>query len=337
MHQFQEHNNSLGFKLGQLFKQAQEGKNNFSLSDLNPFGSDYESADLPGSFNRYKTNSEAIEAGPFYEGFNNENIASPKSIDPYFSNEFKQPGTVKSWHNQIYGYQSNNDNTLRPAVGKQLANKGYKLNTADYFKKFLGGLKKRAPHNTRFFYKPDESSLYGSYAFKYRDKNNEWVPNISLGGTKDVIVDGVKEGPGVSSMHELEHVAQGRAKPLNEENQQRLNAIKSLARRTNTKVPDFAKPDMDLINTSASETPAVLSEVAHKGQQAKNQLGRSAINDVNVPLGPKGSGISLGNLVRDAKQFGHLGGNKSVTELLNTPEGQAWLRHWIGKHRNNNQ
>ena len=333
---------NLGFSLGQLFKQAKE---NITFSDVG-----YRT-DLPSQFDKHKTDTSSISTSlknskipnnavdrytnaaknsTIYSDFGNKQRTNI-NIDPYYSAGFGRPKTLESWTQQVYG---GNKPHLRKSVTSSLENKGYDYNSSDFRNKFYTALNKRAPSNLNLMYQ-GKNSLGGS-TINYDTGSNQTNSLLRLSNAvfeKSTPIG--KVGPGRIGIHELEHTNSGPVLDLRKRIQRYSEALNSAARTANMKPPKL--PDKDSVLRSATETPAVMSEMAHLGQQAKEQLGQQAVNDVNVPLGPQGSGISLGNLIRDAKRFGHLGGNKSVTELLNTPEGQAWLRHWIGKHQNRNQ
>jgi hypothetical protein len=67
----------------------------------------------------------------------------------------------------------------------------------------------------------------------------------------------------------------------------------------------------------------VLSEIVHAAQGVQNATGKRV--EGSMELTPQYQ-PKLDWMRQQAIQHGHLGGDKSMTELLNTAAGQAWLR-----------
>jgi hypothetical protein len=117
--------------------------------------------------------------------------------------------------------------------------------------------------------------------------------------------------PGVA-LHELEHANQ--VMPP-----QALEAMHGAQRGTT-----FGR-DADPITASKAllEFPATLGEVAHLTDAAEQTTGRPVAG--NFSITPKYN-PSLTWMRNQAKQHGYLSGDKTMTELTNTPSGQAWLK-----------
>jgi hypothetical protein len=118
--------------------------------------------------------------------------------------------------------------------------------------------------------------------------------------------------PGTVALHELEHQRQD----------------DYIFDKNNPEVLGPPNVSYDWHRMSIMEPPAVLSEMVHAAQGVKHTratAGRSGALKGTAPLTPNYQ-PSLEWMVQQAKSHGHIGGDKSMTELLNTPEGQAWLK-----------
>ena len=121
--------------------------------------------------------------------------------------------------------------------------------------------------------------------------------------------------PGLVGIHELEHQRQD-TYVFNPEDPRMLGPI------------DI--PDANYIwhRGSVFETPAVLSEYVHAAEgvtQTRAAAGLTGGLKGQAPLSPNYQ-PSLEWMRQQARLHGHVGGDKSMTELLNTPEGQAWIK-----------
>lgn len=86
----------------------------------------------------------------------------------------------------------------------------------------------------------------------------------------------------------------------------------------------------DLTNTFQFETPAVLAELANSAQAAYDAGSGKPLqgNFTITPSSAKPFNVPLETLRREAYRRGHTGGqgNVSMTEMLNSPEGQEFIR-----------
>lgn len=127
-------------------------------------------------------------------------------------------------------------------------------------------------------------------------------PDIHL-GTQPNTDQPVTRGPWNTALHELEHTRQD-------------DSIVASA-QTPPGLPHFPP------RTARVEPPAVLSEIVHAAQGVQNATGKRV--EGSMELTPQYQ-PKLDWMRQQAIQHGHLGGDKSMTELLNTAAGQAWLR-----------
>ena len=141
---------------------------------------------------------------------------------------------------------------------------------------------------------------------------------------------------GSVGLHELEHVNQLNAP---EDNRQYYD-YETMAGKYENQLTDKPSPEIqdpmlpggykaqvpyeaNVARSFKHEFPATLSDIVQSTDTAENVLGRPVVG--NMPITDKYQ-PSLDWMKNQAKQHGHLSGDKTMTELLNTPSGQAWLR-----------
>ena len=136
--------------------------------------------------------------------------------------------------------------------------------------------------------------------------------------------------PGSVGLHELEHVNQTQAP----ERLRELDDLVSEARRNGKfDAGDFMSSRQGYRNRAPVERvtsdrfkyefPATLGEVTHMTDSAEQATGQPVQG--SMPITPSYD-PSLNWMKNRAAEHGYLSGDKTMTELLNTPSGQAWLK-----------
>ena len=210
---------------------------------------------------------------------------------------------AENWTTRNYaGPNLNNKPGGRLAAHKTLSSQ-IPIGMGDYYRATMDGLFYDKVKNTAGlppFQLQQSNQLTGeSASFSSTtdpQKNNITTPEsyVRVGQKPEWLSPYTAATPGVVGLHELEHQRQLGHSGYYDSSIERMK----------------------------TEPPAVLSELAHAAQ------GVHHINDKPVqgvaPLTPNYQ-PGLEWMRQQARQHGHIGGDRSMTELLNTPEGQAWM------------
>lgn len=184
---------------------------------------------------------------------------------------------------------------------------------------------------------PMVSSVVGNQPYiRYMGKEHNY-PVLTL-GTNEGGVKNVFKNTGGVGLHEMEHVNQDfKQKDIDVSNaEQKLKDLAKRPRMSDSLLDNplihrsgysYQAPIENLLkHRLGAEFPAVLSEVAHLTDAATQATGSRVSGDFKIsPNNP----VALDFIRREAEKHKHLAGEKTMTELLNTQSGQAWLKRHI--------
>lgn len=248
----------------------------------------------------------------------NKNIPIMPRIDTYLQYDNK---TIKSFvQNKLFSLK---EDGTRTSVYNQLWDKGFQSRWKNNKSTFLKILNKKSPKNIKVLF---HSGINTSSSITKVSIKKQYIIVLGLNRDPNALSNFNNSIPPLySGTHEIEHTCQHT--PIEIKNHIIRYNKKHNIRSNNQSIEPVVKASVEL--------PAVLNELAYLSKRAKEQIGKKAISNINVPLKNE-EGVTLLYIHNQFKENNFFNNNKSMTEIVNTEKWQSWIRYWLDKHKNKN-